>query len=53
MKKTIWCLFSIDNQYDQPRNNLIAWFSVRPIIEDLNTHFDKEMCVNLLRGERE
>lgn len=26
-KKTIWCLFSVDNQYDQPDNCLqFFWF---------------------------
>lgn len=28
--KTIWCLFHIDNNYDQPDNNLIAWFDTFP-----------------------
>jgi hypothetical protein len=26
----IWALFSIDNEYDQPRNNLIAWWIEKP-----------------------
>lgn len=26
----IWCLFSISNDYNQPKNNLIAWFSEKP-----------------------
>lgn len=26
----IWCLFSIENNYDQPPNNLIAWWSKKP-----------------------
>lgn len=30
MAKTIFCLFSIRNDYDQPRNNLVAWWSEKP-----------------------
>jgi len=31
----IWCLFSIANNYDQPRNNLVRWWSAKPTIEEL------------------
>lgn len=31
----IWCLFSIANEYDQPRNNLEAWWSHKPDFEKL------------------
>jgi len=31
--ETIWCLFSIANEYDQPANNLVAWFKEKPSIE--------------------
>lgn len=29
----IYCLFSIDNLYDQPSNNLVMWWSKKPSIE--------------------
>lgn len=39
----IWALFSIDNNYDQPPNNLVAWWSEKPTLEvlakTLNTTF--------------
>ena len=31
----IWCLFSIDNNYDQPRNNLVAWWNEKPGLSSL------------------
>lgn len=34
-RNTIWCLFSVDNNYDQPENNLVRWWSVKPTIETL------------------
>lgn len=33
--KQIWCLFSIDNNYDQPPNNLVAWWANKPTIFEL------------------
>ena len=35
MKDTIYCLFSIDNEYDQPDYNLVAWFQEKPSIEQI------------------
>ncbi len=32
---TIWALFSIDNNYDQPENNLIAWWKEKPSFDSL------------------
>jgi hypothetical protein len=32
--QTIWCLFSVDNNYDQPANNLVCWWREKP---DINT----------------
>ena len=29
----IWCLFSVDNNYDQPPNNLVAWWSAKPSLD--------------------
>lgn len=34
-KATIWCLFSVDNNYDQPDNNLVAWWPEKPTLEVL------------------
>lgn len=31
----IWCLFSVENNYDQPDNNLVRWWSQKPTIETL------------------
>lgn len=40
----IWCLFSVDNEYDQPANNLVCWWMIKPsmsrLIEVLGTHDD-------------
>lgn len=33
MMEKIWCLFSIDNNYDQPDNNLLMWWANKPSIE--------------------
>lgn len=27
---TIWCLFSVANEYNQPENNLVAWWPAKP-----------------------
>lgn len=35
MKAKIWCLFSVDANYDQPDNNLVAWWQEKPSIEKL------------------
>lgn len=34
-KPFIWCLFSVDCAYDQPQNNLVAWWQEKPTIEAL------------------
>ena len=33
--KTAWFLFSVDNNYDQPPNNLEAWWEEKPSLEIL------------------
>ena len=33
--KTIWCLFSVDNDYNQPKHNLVSWWTTKPDIDDL------------------
>lgn len=32
---SIWCLFSVENNYDQPEHNLVCWWNVKPSIEAL------------------
>lgn len=32
---SIWCLFSVANEVDQPDNNLVRWWSIKPTIEQL------------------
>lgn len=54
----IWCLFSIANLYDQPNNNLVAWWSNRPsfevILSAVNGSLGDEKTIiaaaNLLQG---
>ena len=58
----IWCLFSIDNNYDQPDHNLCAWWSGKPsfqmLAKELNLVFpgvsDEQtlLIVNLWQGMR-
>lgn len=31
----IWVLFSIENEYDQPRNNMVAWWWAKPTFQIL------------------
>lgn len=50
----IFCLFSIENDHDQPDNNLIAWFKSKPTIEDLIERFnvdlsDNEKIINIVK----
>ncbi len=35
MTNSIWCLFSIGNNYDQPDNNLEMWWGQKPSLEQL------------------
>jgi hypothetical protein len=35
-EKNIYALFSIDNNYDQPDNNLVAWWHDKPSLEVLS-----------------
>jgi len=39
----IWCLFSIDNEYDQPPNNLVCWWQKKPSIETLAKTLEVEL----------
>lgn len=36
MNKKIWCLFKIENEYDQPPNSLIAFWFEKPTLEQLS-----------------
>lgn len=49
----IWCLFSIANDYNQPDNNLVAWFRKKPdaVILSFVTN-NQEEIERLLIGER-
>lgn len=31
--RKIWCLFSVDNNYGQPNNNLVAWWQDKPSLD--------------------
>ena len=33
--KKVWILFSVANEYNQPENDLVAWWSEKPKIPDL------------------
>ena len=33
--KKIWCLFHIENDYNQPKNNLIFWWSHKPTAQNI------------------
>lgn len=33
----IWCLFSVENNYDQPQNNLVAWWPSKLTMDILST----------------
>lgn len=35
--KNIWCVFSRENEYDQPDHNLVAWWPERPEIAVIAT----------------
>jgi hypothetical protein len=39
----IWCLFAIENNYDQPDNNLVAWWQEKPGLECLLSFFDVDL----------
>lgn len=36
----IWCLFSVEHNYDQPDNNLVAWWREKPGFETLAEAMD-------------
>jgi len=48
---TIWTLFSIANEYDQPDNNLEAWWSKKPTFIELAEVIG--ITVDVKKGNRE
>jgi hypothetical protein len=58
----IWCLFSIDNNYDQPDNNLVCFWTEKPTLDILGqalnigllSAIDEEIIslVDIWRGNR-
>jgi hypothetical protein len=50
----IWCLFSIENEYNQPMNNLVAWWQRKPSARRLAEMLDcrLELAIELWNGER-
>jgi hypothetical protein len=47
MSQHIWCLFSVENNYDQPPNNLVAWWPTRPSLTELLEVFDLPPIQNM------
>lgn len=45
--KKIFCLFSIENNYDQPDNNLIAWWSEAPSEDQLIKVLIREYAIGI------
>ncbi|WP_037500590.1 hypothetical protein [Sphingomonas jaspsi] len=39
----IWCLFSVANNYDQPDNNLEAWWPEKPSLETFSALMGKPL----------
>jgi hypothetical protein len=46
-KPTIWCLFSVENDYDQPENNLRAWWGEKPTLEALGKYLCRPLDKSL------
>lgn len=42
-KPTIWCLFSVEQTYDQPDNNLRAWWAEKPTVEALGRYLARPL----------
>jgi hypothetical protein len=60
MRKSIWVLFSIANEYDQPDNNLEAWWFFKPSFTELAKGLVMEVDIKkgnsyigkILKGEK-
>lgn len=35
MTTNIWCMFSVENEYSQPRHNLVRWWGTQPSLEQV------------------
>lgn len=35
INRKAWFLFSVDNNYDQPPNNMVCWWSEKPKLEEV------------------
>lgn len=46
---TIWALFSIDNEYNQPNNNLVCYWFSKPTQSQLEKRFSKEVSETILQ----
>lgn len=46
----IWCLLSVANEYNQPDNNLEAFWSKHPMLEELKTVMEEESVAELWAG---
>lgn len=52
-KDTVWCLFSIANNYDQPRNNLEKVWATKPTFKEFSEESeDIEWSKKLYAGEK-
>jgi hypothetical protein len=45
MPKIIYCLFSVYNDYNQPANNLVAWFPIKPKLEVIAKTLDIDLSI--------
>lgn len=45
----VYAIFSIDNNYDQPENNLEILFQNKPNFESLRTFFFEQLSIDELR----
>lgn len=44
----IYCLFSIANDYGQPQNNLVAWWTEKPLLSQLREIFGQDQDIDPL-----
>ena len=57
----IWCLFGVENNYDQPPHNLVAWWKEKPSFEVLMSALGGSMakdshvviCANVFQGQED
>lgn len=51
MSKTIWCVFEIANEYNQPDNDLFAAFTTKPDYEELAQVVGDTIALELVTGK--